>query len=193
MYRFFDILSSGLLGEMNIMLNLQDFIREIPDFPIKGILFRDITTLIENGAAYHQAIEQLAAQVSDLGAIDVIAAPEARGFIFAAPIAFALKLPLIPIRKPGKLPYKTVTFTYELEYGSDSLQMHADTLTPGTRVLLVDDLLATGGTIKACKDLIEQEGGRVTGIAFLIELAGLKGRDKINDVPVCSLISYPGA
>ena len=175
------------------MLNLQEFIREIPDFPIPGILFRDITTMIENGAAYHQAIEQLAAQVSELGAIDVIAAPEARGFIFAAPIAFALKLPLIPIRKPGKLPYKTVTFTYELEYGSDSLQMHADSVKPGMRVLLVDDLLATGGTIKACKDLIEQEGGQVIGATFLMELAGLKGRDKINDIPVCTLISYPGA
>ena len=175
------------------MLNLQEFIREIPDFPIPGILFRDITTLIENGAAYHQAIEQLAAQVSELGPIDVIAAPEARGFIFAAPIAFTIKLPLIPIRKPGKLPYKTVTFTYELEYGSDSLQMHADSVKPGMRVLLVDDLLATGGTIKACKDLIEREGGKVIGAAFLMELAGLKGVDKINDIPICTLISYPGA
>jgi adenine phosphoribosyltransferase len=175
------------------MLNLQEFIREVPDFPVKGILFRDITTLIENGAAYHQAIEQLVAQVRELGVIDVIAAPEARGFIFAAPIAFALKLPLIPIRKPGKLPYKTVTFTYELEYGTDSLQMHADTLKPGMKVLLVDDLLATGGTIRACKDLIEQEGGQVIGIAFLMELAGLKGRDKINDIPICTLITYPGA
>jgi len=175
------------------MLNLQEFIREIPDFPIQGILFRDITTLIENGAAYHQAIEQLAAQVSELGPIDIIASPEARGFIFAAPVAFALKLPLIPIRKPGKLPYKTVTFTYELEYGTDSLQIHADTLKPGMRVLLMDDLLATGGTIKACKDLVEQEGGKVIGAAFLMELAGLKGRDKINDVPICTLISYPGA
>jgi len=175
------------------MLNLQEYIREIPDFPIPGILFRDITTLIQNGAAYHQAIEQLAAKVSELGPIDVIAAPEARGFIFAAPIAFALKLPLIPIRKPGKLPYKTVTFTYELEYGSDSLQMHADSVKPGMRVLLVDDLLATGGTIKACKDLIEQEGGQVIGAAFLMELAGLNGAQKINDIPICTLISYPGA
>ena len=175
------------------MLNLQDYIREIPDFPVQGILFRDITTLIENGEAYHQAIDQLAAQVRELGTIDIIAAPEARGFIFAAPLAYTLNLPLIPIRKPDKLPYKTVTFTYELEYGSDSLQMHADTLKPGAKVLLVDDLLATGGTIKACKNLIEEEGGQVIGIAFLMELAGLNGRDKINDVPVCTLISYPGA
>jgi adenine phosphoribosyltransferase len=175
------------------MLNLQEFIREIPDFPVKGILFRDITTLIENGVAYHQAIEQLVERVRELGSIDIIAAPEARGFIFAAPIAFALKLPLIPIRKPGKLPHKTVTFTYELEYGSDSLQMHADTLKSGMKVLLVDDLLATGGTIRACKDLIEQEGGQVIGAAFLMELAGLKGRDKINDIPICTLITYPGA
>jgi len=175
------------------MLNLQELIREIPDFPKEGILFRDITTLLENGEAYHQAIEQLAARVSELGPIDVIAAPEARGFIFAAPIAFALKLPLIPIRKPGKLPYKTVTFTYELEYGTDSLQMHAGTLKPGMKVLLVDDLLATGGTIKACKDLIEQEGGKVIGAAFLMELAGLKGSQKISDIPICTLMSYPGA
>ena len=175
------------------MLHLQDYIREIPDFPVQGILFRDITTLIENGDAYHQAIEQLAEKIRELGAIDVIAAPEARGFIFAAPIAFALKLPLIPIRKPGKLPYKTVTFTYELEYGSDSLQMHADTIKPDAKVLLVDDLLATGGTIKACKDLIEKERGQVVGAAFLMELAGLKGRDKINDIPISTLITYPGA
>ena len=175
------------------MLHLQELIREIPDFPKKGILFRDITTLIENGAAYHQAIEQLSAQVRGLGPFDVIAAPEARGFIFAAPIAFALQLPLIPIRKPGKLPYKTVTLTYELEYGSDAIQMHADSVKPGMRVLLVDDLLATGGTIKACKDLVEQEGGQVVGAAFLMELAGLNGAQKINDIPICTLISYPGA
>ena len=175
------------------MLNLQDFIREIPDFPIEGILFRDITTLIQNGEAYHQAIDQLADKLCELGTVDVIAAPEARGFIFAAPLAYTLKLPLIPIRKPGKLPYKTVTFTYELEYGSDSLQMHADTVKAGMKVLLVDDLLATGGTIRACKDLVEQEGGQVVGAAFLMELAGLKGRDKISDIPLCTLISYPGA
>ena len=175
------------------MFHLQKYIREIPDFPVPGILFRDITTLIENGEAYHQAIEQLVERIRELGTIDIIAAPEARGFIFAAPVAYALKLPLIPIRKPGKLPHKTVTFTYKLEYGSDSLQMHADTIKPDMKVLLVDDLLATGGTIKACKDLIEQEGGQVVGAAFLIELAGLKGRDKINDIPICTLISYPGA
>ncbi len=175
------------------MLNLQDYVREIPDFPVKGILFRDITTLIENGEAYRQAVEQLVERIRELGPIDVIAAPEARGFIFAAPVAYALKLPLIPIRKPGKLPYKTVTYTYELEYGSDSLQIHADTVTPGMKVLLIDDLLATGGTIKACKDLVEQEGGTIVAAAFVMELAGLKGREKINDIPVCTLITYPGA
>lgn len=175
------------------MLKLKEYIREIPDFPVKGILFRDITTLIQNGEAYHQAVGQLVEQVREFGQVDVIAAPEARGFIFAAPVAYALKLPLIPIRKPGKLPHKTVTFTYELEYGSDSLQMHADAVTPGMKVLLVDDLLATGGTIKACKDLIEQEGGNVIGAAFLMELAGLKGRDKLSDIPVRTLITYPGA
>lgn len=175
------------------MLKLEEYIREIPDFPVKGILFRDITTLIQNGEAYHQAVGQLVEQVREFGQVDVIAAPEARGFIFAAPVAYALKLPLIPIRKPGKLPHKTVTFTYELEYGSDSLQMHADAVTPGMKVLLVDDLLATGGTIRACKDLIEQEGGNVIGAAFLMELAGLKGRDKLSDIPVHTLITYPGS
>ncbi|MDR1493105.1 MAG: adenine phosphoribosyltransferase [Planctomycetaceae bacterium] len=175
------------------MLRLEDFIREIPDFPIQGILFRDITTLIQNGAAYHQAIEQLAEKIREIGEIDVIVAPEARGFIFAAPLAYSLNLPLIPIRKPGKLPYKTVTFTYELEYGSDSLQIHADAVKPGLKALLVDDLLATGGTIKACKNLIEQEKGKIVGAAFLMELAGLNGRKKIDDIPVITLISYPGA
>ena len=175
------------------MLKLEDYIREIPDFPVKGILFRDITTLIQNGEAYHQAIEQMAEQVRKIDNIDVIAAPEARGFIFAAPVAYALKLPLIPVRKPGKLPHKTVTFTYELEYGSDSLQVHADAIRPGLNVLLVDDLLATGGTIKACKDLVEQEGGNVVGATFLMELAGLKGRDKLKGIPVSTLITYPGA
>ncbi|MDR1959015.1 MAG: adenine phosphoribosyltransferase [Planctomycetaceae bacterium] len=175
------------------MLNLQDYIREIPDFPTKGILFRDITTLIENGEAYKQAIDQMAERVRLFGETDVIAAPEARGFIFAAPIAFKLGLPLIPIRKPGKLPHKTVTYTYELEYGSDSLQIHADAVKPGMRVILVDDLLATGGTISACKHLVEQEGGSVVGFAFLMELAGLHGQNKLGGTPYTTLISYLGA
>ena len=175
------------------MLNLQNYIREIPDFPAAGILFRDITTLIENGEAYRQAVEQLTERVRSFGDIDVIAAPEARGFIFAAPVAVALGLPLIPIRKPGKLPHKTVTYTYELEYGNDSLQIHADAVDQGMKVVLIDDLLATGGTITACKHLIEQEGGLVVGIAFLMELAGLKGSEKFGKTPYSTLISYPGA
>ena len=175
------------------MLNLKDYIREIPDFPASGILFRDITTLIENGQAYRQAVEQLTEKVRDFGEIDVIAAPEARGFIFAAPIAVATGLPLIPIRKPGKLPHKTVTYTYELEYGSDSLQIHADAVKEGMRVVLVDDLLATGGTITACKHLIEQVGGVAVGFVFLMELAGLKGSEKFGGTPYSTLISYPGA
>ncbi|MCL2349038.1 MAG: adenine phosphoribosyltransferase, partial [Planctomycetaceae bacterium] len=171
----------------------EDFIREIPDFPIPGILFRDITTLIQDGAAYRQAIEQMAGAVARFGKIDVIAAPEARGFIFAAPVAFQLDLPLIPIRKPGKLPHKTVTYTYELEYGSDSLQMHADAIKPGMKVVLIDDLLATGGTIRACREMIEREKGQVVGAAFLMELAGLKGREKLPGLNVSTIISYPGA
>jgi len=175
------------------MLNLQDYIREIPDFPTKGILFRDITTLIENGDAYRQAIEQMAENVRSFGNAEVIAAPEARGFIFAAPVAYTLGLPLIPIRKPGKLPHRTVTYTYQLEYGSDSLQIHADAVKQGMRVVLIDDLMATGGTICACKELIEQEGGKIVGAAFLMELAGLNGRSKLGNTPFSTLISYPGA
>ena len=175
------------------MLRLEDFIREIPDFPIPGILFRDITTLIQDGAAYRQAIEQMADAVAKFGKIDVIAAPEARGFIFAAPVAFQLHLPLIPIRKPGKLPHKTVTYTYELEYGSDSLQMHADAIKPDMKIVLIDDLLATGGTIRACREMIEREKGQVVGAAFLMELAGLKGREKLPNLNVSTIISYPGA
>lgn len=175
------------------MLNLKDYIREIPDFPTQGILFRDITTLIENGEAYRQAVEQLTESVRSFGEIDVIAAPEARGFIFAAPVAVAMGLPLIPIRKPGKLPHKTVTYTYELEYGSDSLQIHADAVKKGMKIVLIDDLLATGGTISACKHLIEQVGGQVIGFAFLMELAGLKGFEKFGQTPYTTLISYPGS
>lgn len=175
------------------MLNLKDYIREIPDFPAAGILFRDITTLIENGAAYRQAVEQLTENVRSFGEIDVIAAPEARGFIFAAPVAVAMGLPLIPIRKPGKLPHKTVTYTYELEYGSDSLQIHADAVNKGMKIVLIDDLLATGGTISACKHLVEQEGGLVVGFAFLMELAGLKGCEKFEGTPYSTLITYPGS
>ena len=157
-------------------LKLTDYIGAIPDFPKPGILFRDITPLLAVPQAFRQAIEEMAAPFRGQH-IDQIAAAEARGFIFAAPLAVALGAGLVPIRKPGKLPGKTLSHTYQLEYGVDTLQIHADAVFPGAKVLMVDDLLATGGTIEACCQMIEQAGGEVVGCAFLIELVGLGGAD----------------
>jgi len=171
-------------------MKLSDHIRTVPDFPVQGILFYDITTLIENKDAFREAIRQLVDKVAPWGSFDAVAAPEARGFIFAAPLAIELGVGVIPIRKPGKLPYKTVAKSYDLEYGSNTIQMHADAVKPGSRILLIDDLLATGGTINACRQLIEENGGTVIGIAFLIELLFLNGRKKIETPNVVSLIQY---
>ena len=168
-------------------INLADYIRTIPDFPKPGILFRDITTLLANPAAFRQAVAEMAEPF--LGdKIDVVAAAEARGFIFAAPVALELNAALVPIRKPGKLPYKTHSYTYCLEYGGDTLEIHADAIQPGARVLVVDDLLATGGTIDACCRLVEQAGGVVAGCSFLIELADLGGAEKISKYKTASLL-----
>jgi len=168
-------------------LNLSDYIRAIPDFPKPGILFRDITTLLSHPAAFRRAVVDMANPFR-LEKIDVVAAAEARGFIFAAPVALELNAALVPIRKPGKLPYKTKSFTYDLEYGSDTLEIHADAIPPGAKVLVVDDLLATGGTIEACCKLVEQAGGAVAGCSFLIELADLGGAERISKYKVVSLI-----
>lgn len=174
------------------MKQLADYIRSIPDFPKEGILFRDITTLIENKDGFRRAVEELTAKVKTLGRIDKIASPEARGFVFGAPLAAALDAGMILMRKPGKLPCRTVSVTYQLEYGTDELQIHADSIRPGERILIVDDLLATGGTISGAKRLIEQNGGTVVGLAFVIELIDLGGREKLGDAPVFSLIEFPG-
>ncbi len=174
----------------DIAMNLSEHIRTIPDFPTPGILFYDITTLIENKDAFREAVRQLAEKVVPWGPFDAIAAPEARGFIFAAPLAIELGIGLIPIRKPGKLPYKTVSKSYDLEYGSNTIQMNEDAVKPGDRVLLIDDLLATGGTIDACRQLIEENGGTVAGVAFLIELTFLNGREKIQTPNIATLIQY---
>ncbi len=174
------------------MLKLEDYIRSVFDFPIPGIHFRDITPLLENVQAFRQTIEDLADRVSGWGKIDRIAAPEARGFIFAAPLAVRLGAGLIPIRKPGKLPYKTVALSYELEYGQNTIQMHEDSFRPGDRILLVDDLLATGGTMDACRQLIEQQGGVVAGAVFVIELLDLKGREKVKIDNIATLIPFEG-
>jgi adenine phosphoribosyltransferase len=168
---------------------LADYIGEVPDFPKPGILFRDVTPLLASPAAFAEAIRQLAARYRGQP-IDLVAAAEARGFLFAAPLALELGVGLVPIRKPGKLPRKTLSHTYELEYGSDTLQMHADDVPAGARVLVVDDLLATGGTVRACCQMIEKAGGTVAGCAFVIELTDLAGAKQLAGYDVFSLIRY---
>ena len=171
-------------------IDLKQFIRDVPDFPKPGILFRDITPLLSEPDAFRDVIRQLADQVRDRD-IEAVVAAEARGFIFAAPLALELNVGFVPIRKPGKLPFDTHSFHYELEYGADTLEMHIDGLTRGQRVLVVDDLLATGGTVEACCHLIEQAGGVVVACAFVIELQGLNGRAKVAPFETLSLLQYP--
>ena len=170
-------------------LQLTDFIRSVPDFPKPGILFRDITPLLAAPAALRQAVGQMAEPFREAG-VDVVTAAEARGFLFAVPIALEFNAALVPIRKPGKLPHETLSYTYDLEYGSDTLEIHADAIAAGAKVLVVDDLLATGGTVEACCRMVEQAGGSVVGCAFLIELLGLRGAEKIGQYPMVSLIKY---
>ncbi len=170
-------------------LNFKDYIRVILDYPQPGIRFKDITTLLKDGPAYRAAIEEMRKLVEHLQ-IDVIAGPEARGFVVGAPLALALGVGFVPIRKPGKLPGETIEAGYNLEYGKDSLAMHKDAIQPGQRVLIADDLLATGGTIATSIDLVRQLGGEIVGAAFLIELTYLTGRDKLDGIEVASLIKY---
>ncbi len=170
-------------------MDLTKYIRDIPDFPKPGILFKDITPLLAEPAALQYAIDRFAEHYPAQG-VDAVAAAEARGFLFAAPLALLLKKPLVPLRKPGKLPYQTHTLAYDLEYGQAELQIHIDAVKAGTRVLLVDDLLATGGTMQAGCRLVEKAGGVVIGCAFLIELAFLKGRERLAPHAIFSLLSY---
>lgn len=169
--------------------DLTKYIRDIPDFPKPGILFKDITPLLANPAAFKEAIRRMADHYRGRK-IDAVVAAEARGFIFAAPLALELGAGFVPIRKPGKLPFDTHAFHYELEYGSDTLEIHIDGVTPGQNVLMVDDLLATGGTIAACCNLVEKLGAKVAGCCFLIDLAFLNGAKKIAPREVFSLIRY---
>lgn len=170
-------------------LDLKQFIRDIPDFPKPGILFRDITPLLAQPHAFREVIRRLADRFKDRG-INVVAAAEARGFIFAGPLALELDAGFVPIRKPGKLPYRTHSLEYDLEYGSDKLEMHADGVLAGQKVLLVDDLLATGGTIGACCKLVEQAGAKIVACAFVIELVALKGVERIGPYETYSVIKY---
>lgn len=170
-------------------LDLRKYIRNVPDFPKKGIMFRDITTLLRDKSAFHYAIEILYEKYRSSG-IAKIASVESRGFILGSPLAYRLDAGFIPIRKPEKLPAKTIRQDYQLEYGTDALEIHVDAITKGEKVLIVDDLLATGGTISAACELVKKLGGEIVGLAFLIELTFLNGREKLKGYDIYSLISY---
>lgn len=172
------------------MSNYDDLIRNIPDFPIPGVQFKDITTLLRNGDAFRSVIDELAARYADRK-IDAVVGVESRGFIFSAPLAYRLGVGLVLVRKPGKLPAATYQISYDLEYGSNVLEIHRDALEPGARVLIVDDLLATGGTIEATCKLVEMAGAVVEEVAFVVELSFLQGRERLEgNAPVFSLITY---
>ena len=170
-------------------MDLKKTIREIKDFPKEGIDFKDITTLMQNGEAFKYTIDQFVNELKDQN-IDIIVGPEARGFLMGTPVAYALGVGFVPVRKPGKLPYETESYEYGLEYGTDVLEIHKDAIKPGQRVAIVDDLLATGGTMEAAAKLIEKLGGEVVSMQFLIELEGLQGREKLSKYDVNSLIKY---
>lgn len=171
------------------MEHLKQIIREVPDFPKPGILFYDITTLLKDAAGFKTVIDALRAHYRDTR-VDLVLGIEARGFIFAPTVAYALGAGFVPVRKPNKLPAKAVRETYQLEYGTDSLEVHADAIQPGQNVLIVDDLLATGGTAAAVGRLVEKLGGKVAGFGFVVELDFLKGRDKLPGYDVFSLLHY---
>lgn len=168
---------------------LRDKIRDIPDFPKPGILFRDLTPLLKDPKTFDLAIQQFVDRYQD-ARIDYVVGVESRGFILGAPIARALNAGFIPVRKPGKLPFKCERAEYALEYGTDALEIHTDAVEAGTRVLIVDDLLATGGTISATVDLVQRSGAEVAGVAFLVELLDLSGRSKLNGIDIFSIIQY---
>lgn len=171
------------------MEHLKQYIRSVPDFPKKGILFRDITTLLNNKERFREVIDVLSERYAGKN-IDAVVAVESRGFIFGGALAYKLGAAMAPVRKKGKLPAKTISATYSLEYGEDTIEMHEDAFKPGARVLLLDDLLATGGTMSAAVDLVKKLKGNIVEIAFLIELADLEGRTKLKDLPVYSMVSY---
>ena len=168
-------------------MELAEKIRNVPDFPKKGIVFKDITTLLKDPSAFKCVIDTLTEKYRDKR-VDVVIAMEARGFILGAPLAYNLNAAFVPVRKPGKLPAETIKAEYALEYGTDAVEMHKDAILPGQKVLIVDDLLATGGTANATAQLVEKLGGQIVGIAFLIELSPLKGRQKLACYPVECLI-----
>ncbi len=173
------------------MKSVKDYVLTIPDFPEPGIMFRDLTSVLQDADGFQLAVDEMLDRLDGVDC-DVIAGAESRGFILGAPLAYNLHKPFVPIRKQGKLPREVVWQEYELEYGTAVIEMHCDAIKPGQRVVLVDDLLATGGTIAACAQLVEALGGQVVKIIFLMELAGLKGRDKLAEYDVQSVITYEG-
>ena len=174
------------------MKRIEDYIVSIPDFPAPGIIFRDVTGILQDAEGLKLGVDEMTQLVRELEA-DVVAGLEARGFIFGMPIAYNLGVPFVPVRKKGKLPRATVEKTYNLEYGTATIEIHKDAIKKGQRVVLVDDLVATGGTLKAGAELVEQLGGKVVGIVTLIELEGLKGREFLKGYELKSIVKYPGA
>lgn len=173
------------------MKKIEEYVRSIPDFPEEGIIFRDVTSVLQDAEGLHLAIDLMQEKIKDKE-FDVIVGPESRGFIFGVPIAYNLRKPFVPVRKKGKLPCETVQMEYDLEYGSAVIEMHKDSIKPGQKVVIVDDLMATGGTIEAIVKLIKELGGEVVGTVFLMELAGLNGRSRLEGVDIQSVICYEG-
>lgn len=173
------------------MKPIEEYVRSIPDFPEEGIIFRDVTSILEDADGLHLAIDLIQEKIKDLE-FDVVVGPESRGFIFGVPVAYNLHKSFVPVRKKGKLPCETVAMEYDLEYGSAVIEMHKDSIKPGQRVVIIDDLMATGGTIEAIVKLVESLGGEVVKIVFLMELAGLNGREKLEGYDMDSVIIYPG-
>lgn len=173
------------------MKKLEDYVRSIPDFPEEGIIFRDITSILQDKDGLRLAIDSMQEELKGLD-FDVVLGPESRGFIFGVPIAYNLNKAFVPVRKKGKLPCETVEMEYELEYGTAVIEMHKDSVKPGQKVVIIDDLIATGGTIEAITKLVEELGGEVVKIVFLMELEGLQGRDKLKNFDIASIIKYPG-
>ncbi|MCI9048223.1 MAG: adenine phosphoribosyltransferase [Hungatella sp.] len=173
------------------MKRVEDYVRSIPDFPEPGIIFRDVTTILQDADGLALAIDSVVDLLKDVD-YDVVVGPESRGFIFGVPVAYAMRKGFVPVRKKGKLPCETISMEYDLEYGSAVVEMHKDSIKPGQKVVIVDDLIATGGTIEAIIKMIEQLGGQVVKICFVMELAGLKGREKLKGYEVASVITYEG-
>lgn len=169
--------------------DLKKYIRDIPNFPKEGIIFKDISTLLKDPEAFQKSIDTLA-KAFKKARVRYVVGVEARGFIFGAALAYKLKAGFVPVRKKGKLPYKTKSVTYQLEYGVDTLEIHTDAVPPHSRVLVVDDLLATGGTVRAVIDLLKKEKAKIVGVAFLVELEFLKGKEKLKNLPIYSVIQY---